>query len=168
VDLFSGLTTGGPVATTQITPFVAQLNTLEAIYIRTNLHSGNYQTYGFEKDLPNEQGLTPTQIFARIPLTSTAQRDIDYPFITFEDPNGLFSMYLNQTQLSQVYFSITDDKGRFLPEVAPGQAKVGNISFKLSMRWEVLHDELPPNEQRLKLENVRSSKMNSFNAESGF
>lgn len=164
VDLLSGSTAGGPVATAQQSPFVAQMNTIEAIYIRTNLHSGNYQTYGFEKDLPNQQGLTPTQIFARIPLTQQYSTLFD-PFINFEDPNGLFSMYLNQTQLSQVYFSITDDKGRLLPEVNPGQAVVGNLSFKLSFRWEVLHDELPPNDQRLKLENLaKSYEALAFNA----
>jgi hypothetical protein len=164
VDLFSGSTAGGAVATAQQSPFVAQLNTLEAVYIRTNLHSGNYQTYGFEKDLPNQKGLTPTQIFARIPLNQQYHTNLD-PFVSFEDPNGLFSMYLSQTQLSQVFFSITDDKGRLLPEVNEDQAVVGSISFKLSFRWEVLHDELPPNDQRLKLDNLaKSYQQLAFNA----
>lgn len=163
VDLFTGLTTGGAVATTQTSPFIAQLNTIEAIYIRTNLHSGNYQTYGFEKDLPNQQGLTPTQIFARIPIGSQYSIPPE-PFVEFEDPNGLFSMYLQQTQLSQVFLTITDDKGRLLPQVAPGQADVGNLSFKLSMRWEVLLDDLPPTDQRLQIKNVAKQYENlSFN-----
>ena len=136
-----------------ISPFVAALNTLEAIYIRTNLHSGNYQTFGFEKDLPNQQGLTPTQIFARIPL-SRAYFDPEFEFVSFEDPNSLFSMYLNQTQLSQVYFTITDDKGRLIQEVADGQAEAGNLSFKMSFRWEVLVDDLPPDSRKLNLDNV--------------
>ena len=90
------------------------------------MHSGNYQTFGFEKDLPNQQGLTPTQIFARIPLTR-AYFDAQFEFVSFEDPNNLFSMLLNQTQLSQVYFTITDDKGRLIQEVADGQAEAGNF-----------------------------------------
>ncbi len=156
LDLFSGnsLGTAAVPAVTQVSPFVCALNTLEAIYIRTNLHSGNYQTYGFEKDLPNQQGLTPTQIFARIPL-SRAFFDPTFEFISFEDPNALFSMYLQQTQLSQVYFTITDDKGRLIEEVAEGQADAGNLSFKMSFRWEVIQDELPPDERRLKESNLR-------------
>jgi len=153
VDLFTGSIAGGAVPATVTTPFVAALNTLEAIYIRTNLHSGNYQTYGFEKDLPNQQGLTPTQIFARVPL-SRSYFDPEFEFITFEDTNNLFSLYLEQTQLSQVYFTITDDKGRLIEEVAVGQARTGNLSFKMSFRWEVLTDELPPDEKRLKIENL--------------
>lgn len=164
-DLFSGEPLiAQAVALTQVSPFVAQLNTIESIFIRTNLHSGNYQTYGFEKDLPNQQGLTPTEIFARIPIKSTFNTPSDN-FIVFEDPNGLFSMYLNQTQLSQVYFRLTDDKGRPIPEVRAGQAKEGNLNFKISFRWEVLHDELPPNALKTKPENVRPSKMNVFSAE---
>ena len=155
LDVFTGLALNAGVvpATPAISPFVCALNTLEAIYIRTNLHSGNYQTYGFEKDLPNQQGLTPTQIFARIPL-SRAFFDPEFEFISFEDPNALFSMFLQQTQLSQVYFTITDDKGRLIEEVAEGQADAGNLSFKMSFRWEVLQDELPPDEKRLKESNL--------------
>ena len=145
-----GTTTGvGP----HISPYVGALNSLEAIYIRTNLHSGNYQTFGFEKDLPNQQGLTPTQIFARVPL-SRAYFDPEFEFISFEDPNSLFSMFLSQTQLSQVYFTITDDKGRLIQEVADGQANDGNLSFKMSFRWEVIVDDLPPDSRKLNIENV--------------
>ncbi len=139
--------------TAHVSPFVGALNTLEAIYIRTNLHSGNYQTFGFEKDLPNQQGLTPTQIFGRIPLTR-AYFDPQFEFISFEDPNSLFSMYLSQTQLSQVVFTITDDKGRLIQEVAEGQADSGNLSFKMSFRWEALVDDLPPSERTLNMRDV--------------
>lgn len=151
LDLFTGSTAGGAVATTQTTPFVAQLDTLEALYIRTSLHSGNYQTYGFEKDLPNQQGLTPTQIFARVPYLHTEQERN----IVFEDTNNLFTMFLHQTQLSQVYFSVTDDKGRLIEEVAPDQAKVGSLSYKMSFRWEIIEDEDKPDENRLKLNNLQ-------------
>ena len=154
IDLFSGSSTPGlAVVSPQISPFVCALNTLEAIYIRTNLHSGNYQTYSFEKDLPNQSGLTPTQIFARIPL-SRAYFDEQFEFLSFEDPNNLFQMDLNQTQLSQVYFSLTDDKGRPLQEVFPGQSASGNLSFKMSFKWIVLIDELPPNDRALQAKNL--------------
>ena len=58
-------------------------------------------------------------------------------------------MFLHQTQLSQVAFSITDDKGRLIPEVAEGQAKEGSLSFKMSLRWRVMLDDLPPSDRKL-------------------
>jgi len=136
-----------------ISPFVAQLNSLECIYILSDLHSGNYQTFGFQKGLPNQSGLTPTQIFARIPLKK-AYFDPDDEFVDFEDTNDNFTMFLHQTQLSQVAFSITDDKGRLIPEVADGQAQEGSLSFKMSFKWEVVFDELPPSDRKLQAKNI--------------
>ena len=159
IDGYTGLITGGAVPATLLTPFVVQLNTLEAIYIRTNLHSGNYQTYGFEKDLANQQGVTPTQIWARIPLTNQYYTDLN-PFISFEDPNNLFELYLNQTQLSQVYFEITDDKNRQIPQVnfglagAQSQAQVGLLAFKLTFKFETIVEDTSHNDLALKGRNV--------------
>jgi len=85
---------------------------------------------------------------------SRAYFDTQHEFISFEDPNDLFSMYLSQTQLSQVYFSITDDKGRLIEEVADGQSAAGNLSFKMSFKYDVLVDEVPPNDQPLQLKNL--------------
>lgn len=159
LDGYTGLGAGGAVPATLLTPFVVQLNTLEAIYIRTNLHSGNYQSYGFERDLPNQQGVTPTQIWARIPITNQFYIDIT-PFITFEDPNNLFEMFLNQTQLSQVYFEVTDDKNRQLPQVNTGingaqsQAQVGLLSFKLTFKFETIIDDTMHGDMVLKPQNI--------------
>ena len=159
IDGFTGLSAGGAVPATLLTPFVVQLNTLEAIYIRTNLHSGNYQSYGFEKDIPNQQGITPTQIWARIPLIQQYYTDLN-PFISFEDPNNLFELYLNQTQLSQVYFEITDDKNRQIPQVNSGiggaksQAQVGLLSFKLTFKFETIVDDIQHTDLHLKGKNV--------------
>ena len=159
VDGFTGLTTGGAVPATVLSPFVVQLNTLEAIYIRTNLHSGNYQSYGFERELPNQQGVTPTQIWARIPLTKQYYLD-EEPFITFEDTNNIFEMFLNQTQLSQVYFELTDDKNRQIPQVNTGvggavsQAAIGLLAFKLTFKFETVVDDTPSHDNALQLKNV--------------
>jgi hypothetical protein len=43
-------------------PFPCALNTLEAIYLRSNLMGGNYQSYGHERFLPDSNGLVETQI----------------------------------------------------------------------------------------------------------
>lgn len=145
----------GPVgAGPYITPFVAQLNSLECIYVLSDLHSGNYQTYGFQKGLPNQSGLTPTQIFARIPIDK-AFFDPDGEFVDYQDSNDNFQMFLHQTQLNQVAFTITDDKGRLIPEVALGQAKEGSLSFKMSFKWSVMLDEFPPSDRKLLAKNIQ-------------
>lgn len=136
VNLFG--TTVGNVAHT--TPFVASLNSLEALYLRIGLPTNNFQTYGFERDLANQSGLTPSAIFARIPLV-TSYSDPLAPFITFEDPNNLFNLILQQTQLSSMTLQLTDDKGRLLPEVYPGQASSGNLSFKVTLRWDIVEND---------------------------
>lgn len=145
VNAFGTTTGAGP----HISPYVASLNTLEAIYVRTNLVSSNYQTFGFERDLPDRSGLTPTQILARIPLTR-AHFDDTFAFINFEDPNDLFSVELSQTQLSNMTFTITDDKGRLISEVGADQALNGNLSFKLVLRWDVVENEIPQGAYRVR------------------
>ena len=61
--------TGSTGPNAQSSLFPGALNTLEAIYLRTSLMGGNYQTFGHERYLPDRNGLTETQIFARIPLS---------------------------------------------------------------------------------------------------
>jgi hypothetical protein len=153
VNLFG--TTVGDVAHT--TPFVASLNSIEALYLRIGLPTNNFQTYGFERELANQTGLTPSAILARIPLV-TSYSDPLAPFITFEDPNNLFNLILQQTQLSSMTLQLTDDKGRLLPEVSAGQAASGNLAFKVTLRWDIVEQEVPDGEYRVprpQLENMR-------------
>ncbi len=130
-------------------PYVAALNTIETIFLRTSLQTNNYQSFGFEQNLPNSNGLTPTQIFARIPLSRAYYND-EFEIIQFEDTNDLFTILLQQTQLSDMLFEITDHAGRNLQEVAANQASDGNLSFKLSFRWEVIEQETPQGEYRIR------------------
>jgi hypothetical protein len=116
-------------------PFPASLNTLEALYLRTNLMGGNFQTYGHELGLPTRNGLTETQIFSRIPLSSAVYDEAD-PFVTFEDSNDLFQLHLQQKHIDRIEFTITDDKGRLLSEAAPGQTAAGLLGFKCVLRWD--------------------------------
>ena len=124
-----------------VSPFVGALNTLEAIYLRTNLMGGNFQTYGHERFLPDRNGVTDTQIFARIPL-ERASYDEFFPFVTFEDTNNLFQLNLQQKSLDSLELYVTDDKGRLLSEVDPRQADLGLMSFKVVLKWE--HLTSPP------------------------
>jgi len=141
-----GITVGvGP----HFSPYVGSLNTIETIFLRSSLQTNNYQSYGFERNLPNQSGLTPTTIFARIPLSRAYYND-EFEIIQFEDTNDLFSILLQQTQLSDMLFEITDHAGRRLQEVSVGQANDGNLAFKLSFRWEVVEQETPQGEYRIK------------------
>jgi hypothetical protein len=126
-----------------VSPFVGALNTLEAIYLRTNLMGGNFQTYGHERYLPDRNGVTDTQIFARIPL-ERASYDEFFPFVTFEDTNDLFVLNLQQKSLDSLELHVTDDKGRLLAEVDPRQADLGLMSFKVVLKWEHLTSPPPP------------------------
>ena len=137
----NGTGSAGPSA--QSAPFPAALNTLEAIYLRTNLMSGNYQTYGHERYLPDQNGLTETQIFARIPL-NRACFDPIFEFITYEDSNDLFQINLQQKHLDSLELYVTDDKGRFLAETDPQQSDLGLMSFKCVLRWDHLTANHPP------------------------
>lgn len=133
--------TDGVGAATVAAPFPAQLNTLEAIYLRSNLLGGNYQTYGHERFLPDQHGLTETQIFARIPLTRACFDPI-FEYVVFEDANDLFQLHLQQKALESLELYVTDDKGRSLAEVDPRQADLGLMSFKCVLRWD--HLTSPP------------------------
>jgi hypothetical protein len=127
--------TGSVGAGTQSALFCAALNTLEAIYLRTNLMGGNYQTFGHERYLPDQNGLTETQIFARIPL-NRACFDPIFEFVQYEDSNDLFQINLQQKHLDSFEMYVTDDKGRLLAEVDPRQADAGLMSFKCVLRWD--------------------------------
>lgn len=139
-------------------PYVGALNTIETIFLRSSLQTNNYQSYGFERNLPNQSGLTPTTIFARIPLSRAHYND-EFEIIQFEDTNDLFSILLQQTQLSDMLFEITDHAGRRLQEVSVGQANDGNLSFKLSFRWEVVEQETPQGEYRIKNPPLQSARI---------
>lgn len=140
------------------TPFVAQLNSMEAVYVRTNLQTSNYSTYGFSQSI-YQNAVTPTNIFARIPLQNQIYNVSD-PFIVLEDKNDLFVIEIGNKQLDQLTLYLTDDKNRFLPLVHLGQVTAGMLSFKCSIKWEVvLRDQAAPfiptiENVRLKLKNL--------------
>ena len=65
-----------------------------------------------------------------------------------------------ETQLSQVYFEITDDKNRQIPQVNTGingaqsQAQVGLLSFKLTFKFETIVDDTMHSDLHLKGGNI--------------
>ena len=48
-------------------------------------------------------------------------------------------------------FTITDHAGRNLAEVNSNQSENGNLSFKMSFRWEIVEQDIPQGERRIPL-----------------
>jgi hypothetical protein len=117
-------------------PFVGQLNSQEALYLRTNLQTLNYSTYGFAQTI-FQNTVTGSQIFARIPLQNQLYNVPD-PFISYEDKNDTFAITIGNKQLDNITIYITDDKNRPIPNVAIGQVTSGIMSFKCSLKWEII------------------------------
>ena len=132
------------VGSTFSSVFPASLNSLEALYLRCNVQTSNYQTHGFEKNMPDRNGMSETNIFARIPL-SRACFDSVFEYIQFEDKNDIFQMHLRQKTLDSLTLEITDDKGRLLSEAGHGQSELGLMSFKCVLRWDEIAIAQVPN-----------------------
>lgn len=139
-SLMSGGTVSGATLIF-VSPFVAQLNSMEAIYLRANLQSLNYSTYGFAQNV-FQNSITGTQIFARIPLP-TQHYYLTNPFTVLEDKNDLFTIEIGNKQLDNITLYMTDDKNRPIPMVAVGQVIAGMLSFKCSLKWEVIAKDMP-------------------------
>ena len=141
VNMFEDLATFQP-AVGQVkhsSYYVGALNSISELCIRTSLQGGNYQSFGYERNLPASSGLTNTDIIARIPIlqaTWTQERE----FIHFEDFDDNFSVIVPEKQLSQLVFSVSDHKGRLIPEVNFGQASDGGLSFRLSLKMSIMND----------------------------
>lgn len=150
---FGGYVTG---LNAYISPFPAQLSSLEAIYIRCSLGSSNFSSSGFEPQVPNVQaGLNATQLWARIELSASVYNVLE-PFVSYVEPSdGNFPLYLQYKQLDQMTIQITDDKGRDLSllQTYPGQASSGALNYKLVFSWEVLRD-IPANARPISLASI--------------
>jgi hypothetical protein len=134
-----------------VSPYVGSLNSMECVYVRISLPTNNYQSVNFERDTPlSSNEVIPTQILARIPLKYPAGNpETDAAFITFDDTNDLFPILLDLQQLSTVEFFVTDDKGRPIQAVAPGQANAGQLSYKMTIAWSLLEHEVPPSSHKV-------------------
>ena len=121
--------------------FPAALTSIEAIYLRVlTLPTNNYSTIGFDFDNPLLSGTALSSIFARIPLDLSVY-DATRPFITYVDSNANFPIYLQQKNLNNLIFILTDPAGRPLPETAPGQFSSGHLNFTMCISWEVENEK---------------------------
>ena len=115
--------------------YPAQLNSIEAVYLRCSTWSQNYQTSGYDTTEPVGNHVVPTSILARFPLRKVVANE--EPFIDYSDENDNFSATLQSSVLQSLTFSITDDKNRPLVPVSPSQYKRGKLACKFILAWEV-------------------------------
>ena len=143
--------------------FQASLKTLEAVYVRTNLSSSNYQTASFDSGNDLYPFVISSDILAKIPIyTSTVatSSETNYPlysksdpiqtlnvqygyndetfpaeYISFIDQGGhTFSMMLNTNHVSQIRMFLTDDKGRLIPWESNGQETCNEMYFTATLK----------------------------------
>lgn len=127
--------------------YAARLQSMEAIYLHTNLQTTDFMTnpFGFPQ-------LVSTRIFAAIPagntstvytMTSaapTAGTGYQKPYDTIEyvdNGNNLFSSMLRTKSVPVLELSIRDSYGRLLPLVSEGQRSCNAMSFTCTIRIDV-------------------------------
>jgi hypothetical protein len=126
VNMF-GTTVG---RTSHISQFPAQLDTIKNIYVTSDLQTSNFETHAFTRSTGNQNSITSSGKLAIIPVGDET--------CLYEDSNDLFSIYLQNKQLSQITFDITDTKGRPIPRVTEGQFRAGNLHYTMCIKYEVL------------------------------
>ena len=122
---------------TNSTPYPASLSSLHSLYLRTNIMSGNYQSCGHERFLPNGNMVVESQIFARIPVADPVDSN---PLIFEDNGNDMFQISPHQKNLDGIDLWLTDEFGRSLSEVSPNQYRDGMLSYTVTLRFdEILH-----------------------------
>jgi hypothetical protein len=116
--------------TSHISQFPAQLDTIKNIYVTSDLQTNNFETHAFTRSTGNQNSVTSSGKLAIIPVGDET--------CLYEDSNDLFSIYLQNKQLSQITFDITDTKGRPIPRVSEGQFRAGNLHYTMCIKYEVL------------------------------
>ena len=123
---------------TNKTPYPASLSSLHSLYLRTNIMSGNFQSCGHERFLPNGNQVVESQILARIPIGDPI--DFIKPIVYEDNGNDMFQISPHQKNMDGIDLWLTDEFGRSLSEVSPDQYANGMLNFTLTLRFdEILH-----------------------------
>ena len=141
--------------------FMGSLSDDNAIYLRTTLNNSGYETAGFQTGGTGFPIVTGTSILAKIlinnaDLGSTHSEPDDEQavdktggissfhipdtqIITFEDKGDLlYSLILNDRNVSEFSLRLTDRLGRLLPAVSNEQIECNNLSFTACLRIDTL------------------------------
>lgn len=107
---------GTPAAgqNTHYFPIRCNMHTLESLYLKTGIESTNMQSDDFAFDIPNTDIVTPSQIFARIPVEANANSEKfgDNIHIQYLHSADTYSMYPNTRAFDRINFTLQDEKGR--------------------------------------------------------
>lgn len=127
----------------------ASLNTMENIYIRTNLNNTSFQSAGFDTGSSKYPDIVSSNILAKIPIgnnnfayqTDTVRKMISQEqskVIYYTDNgNNLFSMYLQTKQQTSMRLYVTDAYGRPLSIESPEQLSCNGMYWTATMRIDV-------------------------------
>jgi len=163
-DMFKTTLTTGYIGTGF---FQASLQTMEAVYVRTNVPSMNFQTASFDSGGSLYPFVISSDILAKIPvnefgpLASSAQTF--YPistgtppatemvqygldnycygnhYIGFIDQGGnTWTMMLNTSHVASINIFLTDDKGRSIPWQSAGQQSCNEMYFTATLKVTVM------------------------------
>jgi len=118
--------------TSRVGFYPMQLQTMKAIHMVTNLQTHSYQTPHMDVNSQNTT-LVPSNIFAKIPVY--LQETSSFAPITYQDSGAnTYSVDLQNKNINSIVISLTDDKGRPLPQNAD-QAEFGLLSYLATFKW---------------------------------
>lgn len=128
----------GNVGLTQVSRYPIQLQTINNILLKTNLQTNNFEN-NLNLDDSQLANVVNSHIFASIPVI----RDTTTRMIRFVDSNNTFEMYLQTKHINNITFDIEDNYGRAIPALDELQYSSGNLSYNITVKYEVLEPEIP-------------------------
>jgi hypothetical protein len=129
----------GTVGLTQISRYPIQLQTINNILLKTNLQTNNFEN-NLNLDDSQLANVVNSHIFASIPVI----RDTTTRMIRFVDSNSTFEMYIQNKHINNITFDIEDNYGRSIPALDELQYSSGNLSYNITVKYELLDPEVPP------------------------
>jgi len=127
---------------TYVSPYVGQLNTIAALYLRIfGIQTANYQAPTIDRNMLNLGQVEPTPIFARIPLVSTVYDDLNEMISWTDSSVREHRVDIDATQMSTLQFTLTDDKSRPIPRVSANQGIDGMQHYRFTLKFEIIQKD---------------------------
>ena len=144
------------LGTGDVAPYPASLSSIHSLYLRTNIMSGNYQSTGHERFLPNGNQVIESQIFARIPVGDPVSTD---PIIYQDNGNEMFQLNPNSKSLDSLDLWLTDEFGRSLSEVSHSQYEDGMLNYTVTLRFAHLMEAITKPQFKTAANNLVTNKL---------
>ena len=128
----------GTVGLSQVSRYPIQLQTINNILLKTNLQTNNFEN-NLNLDDSQLANVVNSHIFANIPVV----RDTTTRMIRYIDANNTYEMYLQTKHINNITFDIEDVYGRTIPALDELQYSSGNLSYNITVKYEVLEPEIP-------------------------